>query len=106
MMTEDTSEKQDEVEWGPEVPLNNLSMFCGHGEISMDKTNWQALDFNQARDIEWYRKKFPGFDDDVLEILAKCDGTAPADNGKQNQWEQRQSLNAEIQKQRKTVYFD
>jgi hypothetical protein len=103
---EKLQEAVDDVDWGPERPLNDLSKFCGDGRIDLDKTDWASLDYNQGRDVEWYRKKFPGFDDDVLEILAKCDGTAPPEKDNKNQWERRQSLNAEIQKQRKTINFD
>ncbi len=98
------AEKTMEEEWGPAKPLDDVSAFCGSGGIDLDKTDWNSLDYNQGRDIEWYRRKFPGFDDDILEILAKCDGTAQAPDDKGNFWEQRQRLKADIKS--RTVNFD
>ena len=50
-----------------------LSMF-GTSHESMDKTDWNALDYTCCRDESWYRKHFPGFDEEIIRILVHCDG--------------------------------
>ena len=90
-----------------------LSMF-GTSHESMDKTNWDALDYSCCRDESWYRKHFPGFDEEIIRILVHCDGTnvgnASATNAchgtnVQNEWEKRQALEKEL-KEKLTVTFD
>ncbi len=102
---EEDPDSGDEGEGGHWVPISDVSMFCGNQEGDRDETNWDAVDYKQARDVEWYRGRFPGFDDDMLEILAKCDGTCVDEVDKPNTWETRRKLNDELAKH-KTVFFD
>lgn len=98
--TEPQTETEDETGW---VPLTDLSMFEGNKGETLDNTNWDALDFSSARDFQWYKNKFPGFPDDILEILVKCDGTYRDPDENQNQWERKQALNDEIAKRQKHI---
>ena len=94
---------------GPWVPLDNVDMFCGDGSIDLDKTNWNQLDYAVKRDHDWYTKKFPGFPEEIIDILVKCDGSYEDPKEKQNIWEKRRELNKSIVKRHdgpKTIHFD
>jgi hypothetical protein len=67
-------------QWRP-MRDEDFNMFGSTNERE-GPADWDKLDYGQARDCEWYRQKFPGFGDEILEILAKCDGTSPDDNTK------------------------
>jgi len=56
------------------VPLTDLSMFGGNIE-PVDNVEWDKVDFSICRDEAWYKKRFGGFSDDIIAILAHCDGT-------------------------------
>tara|TARA_R110000822_G_scaffold71270_6_gene171964 strand:+ start:1411 stop:1689 length:279 start_codon:yes stop_codon:yes gene_type:complete len=85
----------------------DLSMFSGNGKgIDLDKTDWDKIDYGQARGEDWYAKKFPGFPPDIIAILAQCDGTCPPKaEGKKNTWETRTDLAEEL-RNRLTIKFD
>jgi hypothetical protein len=85
-------------------PINDLSMFIAKDE-TMDKTNWDAFDYSCSRDEDWYKKRFPGFSDEILQILAHCDGTNKRPDNEKNEWEKRQQLEHEL-KEKLTVRFD
>lgn len=102
---EDDDKYVETMHEGHWVPVSDVSMFCGNQEGDHDQTNWDALDFNQGRDIDWYRQNFPGFDEEVLEILAKCDGTHRPEAEEENLWQTKRNLNEEVRK-RKTVIWD
>lgn len=110
MNNKDTVEDiiEDTFETNPEqwAPLTDLSMF-GSSE-SMDKTDFNALDYSVMRDEDWYKKKFPGFPDEIIEILACCDGTH-VNEGKKNNFDKKNELDDELKaelKKRLTVSFD
>ena len=86
---------QDETA-GPWVPLDNVDAFCGDGEVDLDNTSWDQLDFAVKRDHDWYMKKFPGFPEEVIDILVKCDGTYEDPKEKQNIWQRKRDLNKSI----------
>ena len=82
----------------------NLSSF-GSSSESMDKTNWNALDYSCCRDEAWYSKHFPGFDEEIIKILVHCDGTNSRKDCEKNEWEKRQALKKEL-KDKLIVKFD
>lgn len=102
---QETHSMEDEGTW---TPCENLDMFMGNQGIDLDKTDWDALDYANKRDYDWYKKKFPGFPDEILEILVKCDGMYEDPEQKQNTWEARRSLNNEIstRKEKHIINFD
>lgn len=92
--------------WTPVSEEYLEEMFCGDKGVDLDKTNWDALDYNAPRDHDWYAQKFPGFPDEIIDILVKCDGMYVPEKDKNNTWEQRQNLNKEITKEKYIVNFD
>jgi hypothetical protein len=96
----------DDFETNPEKwhPITDLSMFEAN-ETSLDNTDWDAFDYSCARDENWYRSKFPGFDEEICKILAHCDGTNRRPENEKNIWEKRNALEEEL-KQKLTVDFD
>mgnify|MGYP000397766910 FL=1 len=112
--TKEPQQKQlieDDLEENPEkwnaVPASMLGMFGTNDNTdAVDKTNWDALDYSTGRDINWYRKRFGGFGEDVLEILAHCDGTnTKKDSNGKNHYERKEDLEEELKK-KLTVSFD
>ena len=67
-------------QWRP-MRDDDFDMF-GSTDQRDGPADWNKLDYKQTRDCEWYRQKFPGFGDEILEILAKCDGTNPDNDPK------------------------
>jgi hypothetical protein len=47
---------------------NQDILMFGSSHESMDKTDWNALDYSCCRDESWYRKHLPGFDEEVIRI--------------------------------------
>ena len=41
---------------------------------SGDDIDWSKLTYNNAFDFDYYKKKFPRFDDEIIEILVKTSG--------------------------------
>lgn len=85
------------------VPIQDLSLFCGDEGVDLDKTKWDALDYADPRGFDWYKERFPGFPDDIIEILAKCDGTCTGGDDKRNVWDNKQAINGSIKRRRNTV---
>lgn len=85
-------------------PISDLSLFIAK-EDSLDKTDWDAFDYSCSRDENWYKERFPGFSDEILEILAHCDGTNRRPENQKNEWEKRQDLEQEL-KEKLTIHFD
>lgn len=98
--------KEHPEKWNP-ITESMLGMFGTNDNTdATDKTDWDALDYSVGRDIEWYRKRFGGFGDDVLEILAHCDGTNNRrDETGKNHYDKKEDLAEELKK-RLTVNFD
>jgi len=99
--------KEERVsEWKPISEEQLTENFCGGGDP--DKTDWSALDFCQARNYEWYQQRFPGFPEEILRILVKCDGTYQDPEKNMNEWERRQQIRnaVELRKEKTTVFFD
>jgi len=105
-LIEDNEDDSVEI-WTP-LSVDDLAMF-GTSDDSRDNTNWDALDYT-SRDINWYRERFGGFGDDILEILAQCDGTSLVkDKNGKNHYERAEELAEELAdelKKRLTVKFD
>ncbi len=97
---------EDDFEDAPQhwTPLNDLSMFIAKDE-TMDKTDWDSFDYSCGRDETWYASKFPGFSDEIIKILAHCDGTNKRPENEKNEWEKRQELENEL-KEKLTINFD
>ena len=97
---------KDDLDENPEQwkPITDLSMF-GSDENGMDKTNWDSLDYSCARDENWYRERFGGFGEEIIKILAHCDGTNKRPENEKNEWEKRQALEQEL-KEKLTIKFD
>ena len=97
---------KDDLDEKPEQwkPLSDLSKF-GSDENGMDNTNWDSLDYSCARDENWYRERFGGFSEEIIKILAHCDGTNKRPENEKNEWEKRQALEQEL-KEKLTVKFD
>lgn len=102
----DTITEVSKSDWKPISEQALDEFFCGGGDV--DKTDWSALDYCQPRNHEWYRNKFPGFPEDIIEILVKCDGTYQDPESTQNTWDKKQKLNAaiELRKEKTTIHFD
>ena len=94
-------------EWRP-VDEEALGMFCGDSEGAIDKTEWDKFDFEQGRNEDWYQKRFPLFPKEIIEILARCDGTnQPKDDTPEPvKREQLQAQLDEELKKKLTVSFD
>lgn len=98
---------EDDLDENPDkwTPISDLSKFGSSDDYSLDKTNWDALDYSCSRDENWYKKKFPGFSDEIIKILAHCDGTNRRPDNEKNEWDKRQELEKEL-KERLTIRFD
>ena len=109
-MEQKTDEKpqviKDDLDEKPEQwkPLSDLSNF-GSNVDDLDKTNWDSLDYSCSRDENWYRERFGGFSEEIIKILAHCDGTNKRPENEKNEWEKRQALEQEL-KEKLTVKFD
>ena len=102
-MIDDDLDENPEA-WQP-ISEDALKGF-GTSDDSRDNTNWEALDYGQPRGVEWYRQRFGGFGDDILEILAHCDGTNPHKDGDGHNHYDNKELLAEELRKKLTVTFD
>ena len=89
---------ENDERWTPITEDTLNEMFGSSSTEEIDNTNWDALDYGQLRDAEYYAKHFPGFSSEIHQILAECDGTYKPKNDKLNLCETREQLNQEIQK--------
>ena len=46
--------------------LEKFITYSDYGNIEWDRFNYEIFDYN------YYKKRFPKFDDDIIEILVKC----------------------------------
>jgi hypothetical protein len=101
-LDDDDDSPQD---WHPITDFSNFG-----SDTTMDKTDFDKLDYNQPRDANWYKQKFPGFPNEVIEILAHCDGSNNAtSDGQPNEYTKRRNLEEELKTRlasRFTVTFD
>ena len=89
---------------------NNKVMFTGLSQFgtsndTADRTDWDSLDYTASRDKNWYRERFPGFEDEIISILVQCDGMNRRSDNKPNEWEKRQAVQDEIKK-KLTIVWD
>ena len=92
-------------------PLDDeaLDMFCGDPQGAMDNTQWDKFDFEQGRNEDWYQARFPLFPKEVIEILARCDGTNQPKEDLTPEPVKRKKLQAQLDEELKkklTVSFD
>jgi hypothetical protein len=53
---------------------NNFNTILDKINSKNDNIDWSKLTYNNAFDFDYYKKKFPRFDDDIIEILVKTSG--------------------------------
>ena len=99
---------EDDLKTNPDkwTPVSNEYLKCfGSNEIELDETEWNKMDYAIGRDEDYYKARFPKFSDEIISILAQCDGTNRRPDDKPNEWEKRRALEKEIN-ERLIINFD
>ena len=68
-LIEDASSKAEWVTMGEDEInnfMNNFIEYSDDNDIEWDRFNYEVFDYN------YYKSKFPKFDDEVIDILVKC----------------------------------
>ena len=68
---EELNKKMKEQAVWNDLDDNNFNMILDKINSKNDNIDWSKLTYNNAFDFDYYKKKFPRFDDDIIEILVK-----------------------------------